>query len=457
MDPAITLGVNFKDRGDIAPVHDFSQFVWDADDQIYPFKRAFHDFRKASLQAIKSGKSASLLDTYGDTADLCHLIIERCTGNYSQFSDFKECHEYMAKIPFTKRGYCPDLAGNTLACRFTHALLTHKNLRPEVHCFHMGPHKPDPDGNVKCHDDECALEIQMAGPLECDGLTCDGKYTHAGLWVERLHVWVYAILTIFGLMHGHNLRKRRKVFAQVIAQEQARLDDEGEHEDLRSMLNHAKAAKDTTERLLPLCYAATFCMFWHFLVYMIALTAQPGYLWRPPPPEALLPRFNEIHSDSPDRQTSFSVADYNEQNSEHLLSGLNQYQLQHLIYYIMVVGTLMTLMLMEWIGFRMHTGATSHWIKAEFPHLGDAIFVTFVTGSLVYPDSSFSYILFLIGTTKGLYPQILMTVWKAYTFAENHRHQAAHREEHGELHDVRVDESRSGPIRYRQSHETPSQ
>ena len=443
MDPAITLGYENKGRGDLAPEYDFSQFVWDDEEQIYPVKRAFHDFRKPTLQAIKSGKPGSMLATFGDAADLCHLIIERCTGNYSQFSDLKACHEYMAKIPFTKPGYCPSLAGNTLACRFTHALLTHKNLRPEVHCFHMGPHKPDPDRKVKCHDDECALESQMAGPLECDGLTCDGKYAHAGLWVERLHVWVYAILTILGLMHGYNLRKRLKVFVKLIAQEQARLDDEGECEDLRSMLDHAKVAKDTTERLLPLCYAASFCMFWFFLVYMIALTAQPGYLWRPPPPEALLPRFNEIHSDSPDRQTSFSMADYNEQNSEHILSGLNSYQLQHLLYYVMLVGTFITIMTLEWIGFRMHSSATSHWIKSELSLLGDAIFVTFVTGALIYPDSSFSYVLFLIGTSKGLYPQILMTLWNAYTFAESHRLQAAHKEEHGSLHDVRMELMRS--------------
>ena len=212
------------------------------------------------------------------------------------------------------------------------------------------------------------------------------------------------------------------------------------------MLDHAKAAKDTTERLLPLCYAATFCMFWFFLIYMIALTAQPAYLWRPPPPESLaLPRFNEIHSDSPDRQTSFSMADYNEQNSEHILSGLNNYQLQHLVYYIMLVGTFITIMALEWIGFRMHSSATSHWIKAELSLLGDAIFVTFVTGALIYPDSSFSYVLFVIGTTKGLYPQILMTLWNAYTFAENHRLQAAHKEEHGSLHDVRMELMRSDP------------
>ena len=37
--------------------------------------------------------------TYTIYIPLCHLITERCIGNYTQFFDFKECYEYMAKLP----------------------------------------------------------------------------------------------------------------------------------------------------------------------------------------------------------------------------------------------------------------------------------------------------------------------------------------------------------------------
>lgn len=61
----------------------------------------------------------------------------------------------MKHIPREKPGYCPILKGNTKNCKWTHLVLTRDNLRPGAHCFHAGPEKEDPFGNIKCSDDDC--------------------------------------------------------------------------------------------------------------------------------------------------------------------------------------------------------------------------------------------------------------------------------------------------------------
>jgi hypothetical protein len=65
-----------------------------------------------------------------------------------------------------------------------HSILAQDILDPDVHCFHMGPHLPDPFGRIKCSDDDCGHEMQ--GPLKCDETGCKGTWTHSGDVVEWL-------------------------------------------------------------------------------------------------------------------------------------------------------------------------------------------------------------------------------------------------------------------------------
>ena len=104
-------------------------FEWDS---IIPYKKVTINFdEKAVLAMIKS---------FGDDATLCRTILARC-WEYPQFESYEECMEYMDSIPMIKKGYCPLLKGNTKACRWTHMILTNGDLRPDVHCAHVGPNK----------------------------------------------------------------------------------------------------------------------------------------------------------------------------------------------------------------------------------------------------------------------------------------------------------------------------
>jgi len=76
-----------------------SQFVWHDNISIFPIYRAFHDFRKPTAAWRASGKPSNMVDAFEGPGPLCHLITERCIGNYTQFFDFKECYEYMVKLP----------------------------------------------------------------------------------------------------------------------------------------------------------------------------------------------------------------------------------------------------------------------------------------------------------------------------------------------------------------------
>ena len=93
-----------------------------------------------------------------------------------------------------KVGWCPLLAGNTLGCRWVHAILSHEKMRPDVHCYHLGPaHVADPSGHFKCHDSECGHD--RAGPLICDSASCDGTYNPAGM--VSIHICIYIYLYIY--------------------------------------------------------------------------------------------------------------------------------------------------------------------------------------------------------------------------------------------------------------------
>ena len=79
-----------------------------------------------------------MIKTFRDDATLCRTILSQCYL-YPQFDSYDDCMEYMESIPMVKPGYCPLLKGNTKACRWTHMILTNSDLRPEKHCYHVGP------------------------------------------------------------------------------------------------------------------------------------------------------------------------------------------------------------------------------------------------------------------------------------------------------------------------------
>eukprot|EP00494_Astrolonche_serrata_P030195 UN30462 len=116
-------------------------FRWDDETIVYPWRYSQHDFAKEPLYGM--------ISTFGTNEELCVKIMDRCTGVYQQFINFEECKNYIDTLPMVKDGYCPLLAGNTKACRWTHTYLTIDELRPDIHCFHVGPQLEDPNGYVK--------------------------------------------------------------------------------------------------------------------------------------------------------------------------------------------------------------------------------------------------------------------------------------------------------------------
>eukprot|EP00494_Astrolonche_serrata_P032303 UN32572 len=99
-----------------------------------------------------------MISTFGTDQELCVKIMDRCIDGYQQFTTFDDCMDYLDTIPMHKDGYCPLLSGNTKACRWTHTYLTIEELRPEIHCFHLGPNWKDPNGYIKCSDLSCEDE-----------------------------------------------------------------------------------------------------------------------------------------------------------------------------------------------------------------------------------------------------------------------------------------------------------
>jgi hypothetical protein len=408
-DPALTLGVPLT-HGE--PPYDFSQFVWHDTTSIYPIYRAFHDFRKPTSEWRASGKPSNMVDAFEGPAQLCHLITERCIGSYAQFDDFKDCYEYMVKLPMFKVGWCPLLAGNTLGCRWVHAILSHEKMRPDIHCYHLGKaHISDPDGKLKCHDSECGYD--RAGPLICDGLSCDGSFQPAGQIIDwmhavywwfmlvlavlfRLQIWRYRLALVKTLEHGAALKKTTQVRVQLM-----------------------KAQKDTLQtldKLYPIVTGAVFVFFFFALVFTITAGAQPAFLWRPWPMESLAPRYSELQQERGIRWARYWYSDYAGESSEYQFSSLNIYMLQFLLYYILLTGTLIFVLALEWIGTRLHAMPNRPlWMSFDLPQLGHGAFVVFVTVALTFPPGPFSYILFCFGVTKCMYPEVHYTLWAAFS------------------------------------------
>ena len=214
---------------------DFSHFVYDNTTSFLPFKNIFHDFRPNKGLLQFRPEAWALMNTFGAKYEFCSMMQQRCTGNNSQFDSMHDCLAYVADIPAHKRGYCPLFAGNTMSCRWMHSILAQDGLRPEVHCFHMGPHHADLHGKIKCHDKECGEERQ--GPWECDVNGCSGEFVHAGRIVDWIcaSYWlsglVWSLVVVYGgvrkaYQHHHSVSSRHtihkaaaagKIFAVVAA------------------------------------------------------------------------------------------------------------------------------------------------------------------------------------------------------------------------------------------------
>ncbi|KAI9778911.1 MAG: hypothetical protein M1816_003871 [Peltula sp. TS41687] len=105
---------------------------------------------------------------------LCGLVENRCVGNNTQYRDFQDCVNVLSQKPF---GEYSETWGDNFVCRSIHTILT--QIRPEVHCKHVGP-----TGGGKCVDatyndkflDDEALFRSPRGTT----FVCPQKANHAG-------------------------------------------------------------------------------------------------------------------------------------------------------------------------------------------------------------------------------------------------------------------------------------
>jgi len=371
---------------------DISSFSWSSEHAISPFKATFHSFRQPRLSGNAVEKRFNLMDSYGTVYELCAILSVRCTGANQQFASVPDCLHYMKKIPDHKLGYCPIAAGNTRACRWTHTILAQEGLRPEVHCFHAGPHKPDPFGHVKCHDSQCQYEKQ--GSWVCDDDGCEGTLTHAGLVVEWMHVCFWGLL--FLISFTGSWRARRILNAPEFA------------------YTASVESKIVVQKVYGIAVALSCVAFLYFLIHLVTITAEPALLWRRPPLESLEPRVIEQlepHDLFKDHQYS---GDYLGKYTEPVFGYTNKYILGHLLFYMLLSGTLMSIIVIEWVGHRFYGSLAGTALAVELPKVGHILFVVFVSAGMLLPQGVMSLLVFLMGVTKLGYPEVCMSVWMAF-------------------------------------------
>ena len=246
-----------------------------------------------------------------------------------------------------KLGWCPLLAGNTLACRWTHAILSHERMRPDIHCFHLGPAAmADPNGKFKCHDDECGFD--RAGPIKCDSLTCDGSIAPAGAVVDWLHAGYWLAMALIAFT-ARALTRRHIV---LLTKANERADAAAAHAAMRHQGLHQNAWQQAAQkvkierdndvrgvlqsmiRLYPIINSSLFVFSFFCLVFTLVAAARPSFLWRPWPIESIAPRYSEIQQASPDRKARYWYADYVGERTETVLSSTNLYILNHMMFYV---------------------------------------------------------------------------------------------------------------------------
>eukprot|EP01047_Picozoa_sp_COSAG01_P021925 COSAG01_NODE_1287_length_10887_cov_17.346924_11_plen_966_part_01 len=391
LDAQVNNGVQFND--DFAKWPDFSHAVFDNTSAYMPFRLLFHDFRPLDVRIAFNPQNRALINSFGTTWEFCQMLQERCYGKNRQFESMNDCIMYMKKIPEHKMGWCPTFAGNTLSCRWMHSILAQEDLRPDIHCFHMGPNKPDPKGNVKCHDDECGMERQ--GPWVCDKDGCVGEYTHSGTVVEGMHVcfWSLAVLWgVVGMAVSHHRLKKYQIT------------------QLSSINILGKA--------LAFLKVFTVVAIIHWFVYVICVVGKPNLLYRKPPIESLEPRFIETAKPEERFKSYQYTGDYAAAYTEPFMSLTNTYILNHLMFYMLLMGTCSMVVISEWIGHHFYLGFhDGEILGSEIPMFGHAAFVLAVSVSLLTHPSVMTVLVFILGITKVGYPETLINCWLAFGVA----------------------------------------
>ncbi|KAF2206449.1 hypothetical protein CERZMDRAFT_29069, partial [Cercospora zeae-maydis SCOH1-5] len=97
---------------------------------------------------------------------LCPGIQQRCTGPNQQYADVATCILELELKPF---GSFDEVWGDNVACRLIHLILT--QVRPDVHCPHVGP-----TGGGKCVNIDYSVDYfsdrQLYGIPEGSVFTC---------------------------------------------------------------------------------------------------------------------------------------------------------------------------------------------------------------------------------------------------------------------------------------------
>ncbi|KAL1304697.1 hypothetical protein AAFC00_003648 [Neodothiora populina] len=120
----------------------------------------------------------------GAATGLCPVIQQRCTESNQQYSDVATCIEELDAKPF---GNFDEAWGDNLACRTIHLILT--QVRPEVHCPHVGPNGGNGPDNYKCVDIDYSVlyfnDPQLFGQPEGQPFTCHGHGYRSRRWDDQ--------------------------------------------------------------------------------------------------------------------------------------------------------------------------------------------------------------------------------------------------------------------------------
>jgi hypothetical protein len=173
----------------------------------------------------------------------------------------------MQTIPNNKMGWWPTFARNTLSCRWMHSILAQDGLRPDLHCFHLGRHRPDPTGNIKCDDSECGHESQ--GDWKCGPKGCEGELLHAGTVIDAIHCTFWFLAFVWACVMRWGIGHR-----------------EDKMHDKESLLSLYKA------KAIVKVFALVAAI--NFFVWIVCVVAKPAFLYRPPGIETLEPRFLQL-------------------------------------------------------------------------------------------------------------------------------------------------------------------
>ena len=100
-------------------------------------------------------------------------------------------------------------------------------------------------------------------------------------------------------------------------------------------------------------------------------------------------------------------------DTEGFMSQWNNYILAHAMAYMLCFAVIILALLMEWIGFLFYSVPREehNMFLMLFAQAGDVGFVIFITAAFVFPAGSFTVILFALGVTKLMRPEVLLAIW----------------------------------------------